>query len=161
MRVGGNGISPLIPYGHADAIVALEAMEALRYIQFLKDDGVIIMNRRLIHPPIEIAHLSKEKRADFITFDSVIEKLRIVTPHIAPIDALALAKEAGDSRTENSVFIGALSTLASFPLTKEEMKKGLLKVLPKKTVNQNLKAFALGEKAAYDNLCKLLECREL
>jgi indolepyruvate ferredoxin oxidoreductase beta subunit len=74
MRIGGNAISPLIPYGQADAIVALEAMEALRYIEFLKDDGVIIMNSRLIHSPIEVAQLSKEKRTDFITFDSIIEK---------------------------------------------------------------------------------------
>ena len=50
MRVGGSDISPLIPYGEADAIVSLEAMEALRYIEYLKDDGIIIMNKRIIHP---------------------------------------------------------------------------------------------------------------
>jgi len=160
MRIGGNGLSPLIPYGQAHAIVALEAMEALRYIEFLRDDGVIIMNNRLMHPPIEVAQLSKEKRSDFITFDAITEKLRIVTPNIAPIDALALANEAGDPRTENSVFIGALSTLAAFPLSGEAMKKGLLKVLPEKAVGHNMKAFDLGQRAAYDTLCTLLECRE-
>ena len=159
MRIGGNAISPLIPYGQADAIVALEAMEALRYIEFLKEDGVIIMNKRLIHPPIEVAQLSKEKRIDFITFDSIIEKLKIVTPNIAQIDALTLANEAGDPRTENSVFIGALSTLAAFPLSEEEMREGMLRAIPEKAMDQNLKAFELGQKAAYDNLCQLLECR--
>jgi len=160
MRIGGDSISPLIPYGQADAIVSLEAMEALRYIEFLRNDGVIIMNRRLIHPPIEVAHLSKEKKVDFMTLDLVMEKLKIVTPNIAPIDALALATEAGDPRTENAVFIGALSTLASLPLTREELKEGLLNVLPKEAVDQNLKAFELGQKAAYDDLCRLMECRE-
>ena len=159
MRIGGNAISPLIPYGQADAIVALEAMEALRYIEFLKEDGVIIMNERLIHPPIEVAQLSKEKRTDFITFDSIIEKLKIVTPNIAPIDALTLANKAGDPRTENSVFIGALSTLAASPLSEEEMREGMLRAIPGKATDQNLKAFELGQKAAYDNLCQLLECR--
>ncbi|MBL7203106.1 MAG: indolepyruvate oxidoreductase subunit beta [Desulfobacteraceae bacterium] len=160
MRVGGKGVSPLIPYGQADAIVALEAMEALRYIEFLKDDGVIIMNRRLIHPPVEVAQLSKEKRTDFITIDAILEKLGTVTSNIAPIDALTLAKEAGDPRTENSVFIGALSTLAAFPLSHEEMKRGLLRVLPEKAMDQNLQAFELGQRAAFDNLCQLMECRE-
>ncbi|MFH0843937.1 MAG: indolepyruvate oxidoreductase subunit beta [Pseudomonadota bacterium] len=160
MRIGGDSISPLIPYGQADAIVSLEAMEALRYIEFLKNDGVIIMNRRLIHPPIEVAHLSKEKSVNFMTLDLVMEKLKIVTPNIAPIDALDLATKAGDPRTENAVFIGALSTLASLPLTREELKKGLLNVLPKEVVDQNLKAFELGQKAAYDDLCRLMECRE-
>ena len=160
MRIGGNAISPLIPYGQADAIVALEAMEALRYIEFLREDGVIIMNSRLIHPPMEVAQLSKEKRTDFITLDSIIEKLRVITPNIAPIDALTLANEAGDPRTENAVFIGALSALSAFPLSKEATENGLLKVLPKKAKDPNLKAFELGQRAAYDTLCQLLECRE-
>ena len=30
MRIGGEKVSPLIPYGEADAIIAMEAMEALR-----------------------------------------------------------------------------------------------------------------------------------
>lgn len=161
MRIGGDSISPLIPYGQADAIVALEAMEALRYIEYLKDEGVIIMNSRLIHPPIEVAGLSREKSSDFITLDAILERLKTVTPNIASIDALGLANEAGDPRTENSVFIGALSALANFPLTKEEMKKGLMKVVPEKAMDQNLKALQVGQKVAYDSLCQLLECRVL
>ena len=31
-RIGENAISPLIPYGEADVILALETMEALRYL---------------------------------------------------------------------------------------------------------------------------------
>lgn len=161
MRIGGDSISPLIPYGQADAIVALEAMEALRYIEYLKDEGVIIMNSRLIHPPIEVAGLSREKSSDFITLDAILERLKTVTPNIASIDALGLANEAGDPRTENSVFIGALSALANFPLTREEMKKGLMKVVPEKAMDQNLKALQVGQKVAYDSLCQLLECRAL
>lgn len=160
MRVGGSGISPLIPYGEADAIIALEAMEALRYIEFLKDDGIIIMNNRLIHPTIEIATLSKEKRTDFITLEAILEKLKVITNNVSPIDALALAKEAGNPLTENAVFIGALSAIADLPISMDDMKFGLEKAVPKKALEQNLKAFELGHKAAYDNLCKLVECRE-
>ena len=73
--------------------------------------------------------------------ETIIEKLKIVTQNIAPIDALTLANEAGDPRTENSVFIGALSVLAAFPLSEEEMRKGMLKAIPGKAMDQNLKAF--------------------
>ena len=79
MRIGDDVQSPLIPYGTADAIVSLEAMEALRYIEYLKNDGVILMNKRIIHPPIEIAQLSREKRKDFIEYETIIEKLKSVT----------------------------------------------------------------------------------
>jgi indolepyruvate ferredoxin oxidoreductase beta subunit len=160
MRVGGSAISPLIPYGEADAIIALEAMEALRYIEYLKDNGIIIMNKRIIHPTIEIATLSKEKRTDFLNLEQILEKLKVVTNNIAIIDALALTTEAGNPLTENSVFIGALSALSELPLSLDDMRKGLEKVAPKKAKEQNLKAFDLGHKAAYDNLCQLVSCRK-
>ena len=159
MRIGGDKISPLIPYGEADAIVAMEAMEALRYIEYLEDDGVVITNSRVINPPIEVATLSKEKRSDFLEFKAIIEKIEVVTKNIAPIDAIGLAKEAGNPLTENAVFIGALAALETLPLSVDDMKKGLSKVVPEKALEVNLKAFELGHKAAYDGLCELVACR--
>lgn len=159
-RIGGSAKSPLIPYGEADAIVSLEAMEALRYIEYLKDDGVIIMSNRVIHPTIEVSDLSKEKSTNFIKLGSIIEKLKVVTNNISPIDALELAKKAGNPKTVNSVFIGALSSLAALPISVNDMKKGLKKVVPEKALVQNLKAFELGRKAAYDGLCHFVACRE-
>lgn len=161
MRVGGDEISPLIPYGEADAIVALEAMEALRYIEYLKEDGVVIMNNHIIHPTIEVAELSKEKRTDFIELDAIVDKIKLVTENVSIIDALSLAKTAGNPLTENAVFIGALSALSDFPITPPNMKKGLEMVVPKKALSQNLKAFDLGHKTAYAGLCQLVECREI
>jgi len=158
MRIGGKNISPLIPYGEADAIVALEAMEALRYIEYLKENGIIIVNKRVIHPPIEVGTLSKEKRTDFLTFDEIEEKMRIITQNIAPLDGLSLAKKAGNPLTENVVFIGALSALSAFPLDAEVLKESVAEVVPKKALDANLKAFDLGYRSAYDSLCKSVEC---
>jgi indolepyruvate ferredoxin oxidoreductase beta subunit len=160
MRIGKDKISPLIPYGDADAIVSLEAMEALRYIEYLKDDSVIILNKRVIHPPIEVAQLSKEKRTDFITFDEIKDKLSAVTKNVAPLSALDLAKEAGNILTENVVFIGALSALKAFPLKAEVLKESVAESVPKKALDVNLKAFELGYKAAYEGLCESVECVE-
>lgn len=159
MRIGGDVLSPLIPYGQADAIVSLEGMEALRYIEYLKENGVIIMNSRLIHPPVEVARLSREKRVDFVALDSILEKMKVVTSGIAAIDALSLAHKAGEPLAENAVFIGALSCLASFPLSAEQLKKGLLRVLPDQAAEKNMRAFDLGQQAAYETLCGQLECR--
>jgi indolepyruvate ferredoxin oxidoreductase beta subunit len=161
MRIGGKNISPLIPYGEADAIIALEAMEALRYIEYIKESGVIIMNKRMIHPVTEIQVLLKEKRTDFIELDEILQKVKVITSNIALIDGLALATQAGNPLTENSVFIGALSALTEVPLPLEAFKKGLEQAVPKKALEQNLKAFDLGNKAAYEGLCQLVSCREL
>jgi indolepyruvate ferredoxin oxidoreductase beta subunit len=134
-------------------------MEALRYIEYLKDDGIIIMNKRIMHPTIEVATLSKEKRTDFIQLEPIVENIKAVTKNVSIIDALELAKQAGNPLTENAVFIGALSTVADLPLRPEDMKFGLEKVVPKKAIEQNLKAFNLGHQTAYEGLCQLVECR--
>ena len=49
----GEAYSPMIPYGEADLILAMEAMEALRNIEYLKSEGAIVMSSRVIHPVIE------------------------------------------------------------------------------------------------------------
>jgi indolepyruvate ferredoxin oxidoreductase beta subunit len=160
MRIGGDDISPLIPYGEADCIVAQEAMEALRYIEYIKKDGIVIVNKNIIHPPIEVATLSREKRTDFISYDDIEENLLKATPNIAPIDALTLANRAGNPRTENVVFIGSLSALKAFPLDVEVLKQSVSEIVPKKALDVNMKAFDLGYKSAFDRLCHSVECIE-
>lgn len=160
-RMGGEKRAPIIPYGEADAIVAMEAMEALRYIEFLKDDGIIIMNSRMVYSPVEVANLSKEKKTDFVSFDTVIENLKQITSNIAIFDALKLARDAGNERAENAVFIGALASLADLPLTVKDLKYGLETVVPKTAMEENIKAFENGYKTAFDTLCKLVSCREM
>ncbi len=160
MRVGGDNISPLIPYGGAHAIVALEATEALRYIEYLKDGGIVIMNRSVVHPPIEVATLSKEKSTDFVSFEAIKKNIEAVTSNVAVLDALTLAKKAGNPRTENVVFIGAISALAAFPVDAELLKESVAETVPKKALEANLAAFDLGYKAAYGSLCQSVECVE-
>lgn len=160
MRVGGDNISPLIPYGGAHAIVALEAMEALRYIEYLKDDGIVIMNSSVVHPPIEVGTLSKEKSIDFVPYEAVKKNIEVVTKNVAVMDALSLAKEAGNPRTENVVFIGALSAIIAFPVDAKVLKESVAETVPKKALESNLAAFDLGYKAAYNSLCQSVECIE-
>ena len=52
VRIGKN-FSPMIPYGMGDMIISMEAMEALRYIEYLKPGGTIVTSSRLMHPVIE------------------------------------------------------------------------------------------------------------
>ncbi len=114
----------------------------------------------MINPPIEVATLSKEKSVDFVTFDAIKKSLLKATPNIAPLDALKLAKKAGNPLTENVVFIGSLSALKSFPVEVKVLEESVAESVPKKALDVNLKAFDLGYKAAYDGLCKSVECVE-
>lgn len=159
MRIGEDAFSPLIPYGQADIIIALEAIEALRYIEYLKKDGIILMNKRIMHPPVETSKILTEKDAKYVTVEDIASKLREWTPNIAIVDALRLAKQSGNVNTENTVFLGCLSALEMFPIKEVHFKESISEAVPTKTIEQNLKAFDLGKKSAFDSLCILVPCR--
>ncbi len=160
LRIGEDAFSPLIGYGEADILVALEAIEALRYIEYLKRDGVVLMNKRIMHPPIETSKVIATKGAKYITLNDVVSTLKNWTPNIAVIDALKLARESGNVYTENTVFLGCLSALEVFPVEENYLKESLSEAVPKKTIEQNLKAFDLGKENAYNSLCTLVPCRQ-
>ncbi len=159
MRIGEEAFSPLIPYGSADILIALEAIEALRYVEYLKKEGVVLMNKRIMHPPVETSKLVLEKGAKYITVNDIVSKLHNWTQNIAPIDALKLAIESGNANTENTVFLGCLSAIEAFPVEESRIRESISEAVPKKTIEQNLKAFDLGKKSAHDLLCTLVACR--
>lgn len=159
LRIGEDAFSPLIGYGDADILVALEAIEALRYIEYLKRDGVVLMNKRIMHPPIETSKIIATKGTKYITVEDVVSKLKGWTPNIAVIDALKLARESGNVNTENTVFIGCLSALEVFPVEENYIRESISEAVPTKTIEQNLKAFELGKENAYDSLCTLVPCK--
>ena len=145
----GEANSPLIPFGTADMIIAMEGMEALRYIEYLKEGGAIVMNKRITHPPLETAPIVKnrqEKRM-YVTLEQIIQQLAKVTPQIIGLNANVLASEAGNPRTENIVLLGAASTQQDFPIDAEALKTAIKRNVPEKTIDANLKAFEIGCKA--------------
>ncbi len=145
----GNPISPLIPYGKADILIAMEASEALRYVEYLKEDGVVIMSNRIMPSVIETEKvaLDKEKKTKYLTVEQIVKKLEEVTNKVILLDSLELAIKAGNARTENSVLIGATVACEDFPISAEEVRKAVLALVPPKTIEANSKAFDLGREA--------------
>jgi indolepyruvate ferredoxin oxidoreductase beta subunit len=161
LRIGEDAFSPLIPYGEADILLSLEAIETLRYLEYLKKDGIVLMNKRVMHPPIETSKIITEQGSKYITLEDIVSKLKGWTPNIAVVDALELAKESGNVRTENTVFLGCLSALEAFPVDESAIRESIAEAVPQKTVEQNLKAFDLGKRSAHGSLCRLVRCRPL
>ena len=160
MRIGEKIQSPLIPVGGADAILALEALEALRYIEYLRPGGVVLMNSRVQHPVVETKEHVRDKVATYMSADVVKQRISQVTDKIAVIDALALAKQAGNPLTENVVMLGAIVTLEAFPVPIDALRDSISENVPSKAVDVNLKALDLGKQAAYDMLCNIVKCRK-
>lgn len=131
--------SDLIPRGTADMILSVEPLEALRYVDFLSEEGKIITSST---PYVNIP--------DYPELDEVLEELREVGRPII-IDSKKIAAEAGSARAQNMVMLGA----ASIDLkVKEKSLLEFIEVLFKskgqKLVDLNQKAFELGKNAALE-----------
>ncbi|RPI73145.1 MAG: indolepyruvate ferredoxin oxidoreductase subunit beta [Desulfobacteraceae bacterium] len=161
LRIGPEVRSPLIPIGSADALLSLEALEALRYIEYLKDNGAAIFNNRIMHPVTETGVLIKDKNKPYMNAEEVIKRVQTITPYILTLDALHLAEQAGNSLTENVVLLGALCVLESFPVSIPSLKQAIAQLVPAKAQESNIKAFDLGARAAYDRFCKEMACKQI
>ena len=138
MRLSDGAIwSDLIPKGQADMILSVEPLEALRYLDYLRPDGIVVTSST---PYRNIP--------DYPEIDRVLEAVRRA-PRAIVVDSEKLAKEAGTVKAQNVVLLGAA---ASFLILKEESLLATIDALfrPRGPVvlEANLKAFALGRKAA-------------
>jgi indolepyruvate ferredoxin oxidoreductase beta subunit len=144
IRIGDKVYSPLIPYGEADVLLGMEAIEALRYIEFLKPQGDIVLNKYLWYPVQSTFERVKNPESKYVSIEMILEQLGEVTTNIHIIDALDLAHKAGNPLTSNVVLLGALAKIDGFPLKIDQFKEIIPKIVPKKAIDANLKALLLG-----------------
>ena len=138
VRFGDKVYSPVIEDGEADFIVSFEKIEAARYAEKLKKDGVIIVNTQQIDPmPVIIGAAAYP--------DAVIDEMKAKGAQVDDLDALALAQQAGSAKACNIVLMGRLSHY--FDLPEEAWQKSLEAMVPAKFLDLNRKAFELGKNA--------------
>lgn len=59
VRFGEKVASPIIPQSEADIILAFEKLEALRWLNYLKKDGYILVNNQQIDPMPVVTGVAK------------------------------------------------------------------------------------------------------
>jgi indolepyruvate ferredoxin oxidoreductase beta subunit len=100
IRYGTKVYSPIVGVGEADVIVAFEKMEALRWIEYLKKGGKIVINDFEI-PSAPILMGAAEYP------QGVIEDLEGVAD-VTVIKAADIAADLGNTKAMNVVLLGAL-----------------------------------------------------
>lgn len=135
VRYGDSVSSPIIELGEADYILAFEELEAARYLPYLKKDGVLIVNAQRIEPmPVIIGAAPSPT--------GVIESLACQPIRLLSFDALALAEHAGSARAVNLVLLGKFARHTDF--SREEWENAITGTVPKRFLDMNRTAFALG-----------------
>jgi indolepyruvate ferredoxin oxidoreductase beta subunit len=128
--------SDLIPLGAANMIVAVEPLEALRYVQYLREDGVILTSSNaFVNIP------------DYPPLDDVLERIARFPRHVL-LDADRLSKMAGSGRSANIVLLGAASLFLEIEAADlENAVAAMFGAKGPKVVEMNQLAFRLGRNA--------------
>jgi len=136
LRISPDPIaSEMVSRGAATMILGLEPVEALRYLDYLAPDGVLLS---AADPVTNVP--------DYPPLESVHERIRSLGGYL--IDANRIAKEAGSLRTANVVMVGAASARLSLPVPSLEAAIAAgFAAKGKKIVEINLAAFRAGRAA--------------
>lgn len=139
LRLSDQAIySDLIPHGSADMILAIEPLEALRYLDFLSDTGIVLANTS---PLVSMPDYGDTE----LILDRVAQR-----PRHRLIEANRLAASAGSSRAVNMVMFGAAACVLE--LSPQECRDAIGDMLAARgrdLVEANCRAYELGRQAAF------------
>ena len=135
IRYGKHVNSPLVAKGQAKVLGALEKIEALRYADYLAEDGLVVVNSQMIVPVIVAMGVAQYP-------EDAEQKLRDTFPRLVYIDAGEIAAKLGNIRTANVIVLGAISNGLDLP--SDTWIDAIKKAVKPKFVDINLKAFQIG-----------------
>jgi indolepyruvate ferredoxin oxidoreductase, beta subunit len=145
--VFGNAKSTIISDGEADILLGFEPSETLRAMNKCNPNTVVITNLSPL-PPFTVA-IGKGQYPDIDLVQSIIRRK---TKRLIAINAIELAKKAGDVLAVNMVLLGALIQTGILPVTIENIKEAINTRIKAAFVEINLKAFDLGFQSAQKGL---------
>jgi indolepyruvate ferredoxin oxidoreductase beta subunit len=138
----GGARSPDIPEGGADALVALEPMEAVRALSRVSERTAAIVNTRPVLP----VSLQSAGRP-YPPLSSLIEPIVGAAGSLVALDATTLAEDAGSRRSLNVVMLGMLAGSDVLPFPGERLLEVILAAALPAFVQIDRDAFRLGREA--------------
>ncbi|MCZ7663636.1 MAG: indolepyruvate oxidoreductase subunit beta [Thermoleophilia bacterium] len=139
LRFGSAVWSPLVNMGAADLLLSFEALEALRYVHWLRPGGLLVYNTLRVNPSTVAAGLATYP-------EGIAERISAAWDRVQPVEATDLALQAGNAKAANMVMLGAVSP--ALPFSEATWQTIIEKVVPPKTVEANMRAFGLGKATA-------------
>ncbi|MFK5883562.1 MAG: indolepyruvate oxidoreductase subunit beta [Candidatus Izemoplasma sp.] len=141
VRYGDKVYSPVIEKGGADILVAFELMEASRYVDYLKEDSIVIINDVKINSMVTL-----NGKVPYPTgiYESISKKVKTYM-----FNGTDMAIELGNFKVMNMILVGAL--VKAMKLQHVDFKQIIRESVKEKFIDINLLAFDLGLNQIKDN----------
>jgi len=135
VKIGRSINSPIIEKGEVDILLCFEKLEALRWLEYVKEDGAVIINDQRIDPMPVI--IGKDKYPE-----NIIGKITTRFSNVCAINALEIAWKLGNIKVLNIVMLRLMAKSTGIPL--EIWHEAIRQTVKEKFVDLNLKAFNEG-----------------
>jgi len=140
VRIGRNIDSPLIPQKTADVIISFEPAEAVRIINYLSEDGLMVICDTALKP------FTSSLNGDSYQAIDMTDYLKKNVKKLVILNGERLSRECPNPRILNVALLGAAAESGIFPFSADEMKDVLRDLLPQRFLEINLSAFEIGRR---------------
>ena len=138
IRIGEEAFSPLIPKGKADVMIAFEPAEAVRNLDYLKTEGVVVVSKKAVKPVT--ASLSSKVYDGQDMLDYLEKKVK----RLVIVDGQQIMEELGSAKVLNVVLLGAAIGCHEVDISIEEIRQAIKEKVPERFCELNLRALEAG-----------------
>lgn len=136
IRYGKEVHSPLVAMGTARVLCSLEQIEALRYVDYLAEDGLCVSSNQQVIPVTVSMGAAKYP-------EDAHDRLKRSFNNLKYIKAGDIAAELGNIKAANVVLLGALSRGLDLP--KDAWQAAIKSCVPERFLELNIAAFKRGQ----------------
>jgi len=137
---GEKVFSPVIPEGEADILIAFEKLEAIRFLDGIRPDAMVLINDHEI-VPITVSSGTGKYPSD----EEVEAAFAPMTKNVHWVKGVVIAEKLGNAKAANVVLLGALSKILE--MDAEPWLKVIEARVPPKFLELNRQAFQAGRDA--------------
>lgn len=138
IRIGEEAFSPLIPKGKADVMIAFEPAEAVRNLDYLKPDGVVVVSQKAVKP------VTASLSAKVYEGQEMLDYLGKQVSRLVIVDGQQVMEEIGSAKVLNVVLLGAAIACNEIDITVDEIKTAIREKVPERFYELNLRALEAG-----------------
>ena len=138
VRMGEEIHSPMIPKGQADVILAFEPAEAVRSLPYLREGGMLIVNRKAVKPVTATLGGGQYDGHEMLDF------LKKKVDNLLIMDGETVCRQAGSAKVLNVALLGAAAASGALDISIPDMEVEIKKKVKPQFVELNQKALALG-----------------
>lgn len=143
VRWGERVASPLCEKGTVDYFIAQEMLESLRWLDYLRPGGTMILSKQQLPPTSTVFGTDM-----YPDETKVLNNIGELAGKIMLIDAVGIAEGLGNRRMANSVLLGALSS--QLEVDPQAWLAIIEDKVPSKHKNNNRKAFIAGREGKWE-----------